>query len=33
MHKTEIETLVAYNFWANDRILNACERIPTDAFT
>lgn len=33
MHKTGIETLVAYNFWANDRILNACERIPTDAFT
>lgn len=33
MRKTDITTLIAYNFWANNRILETCERISTDAFT
>ena len=28
MEKLEIETLVQFNFWANDRILEACEQLP-----
>lgn len=33
MNKTEITTLIHFNFWANDRILNACKRISPDEFT
>jgi uncharacterized damage-inducible protein DinB len=33
MNKSEITTLIDFNFWANDRILNACEHISTDEFT
>ena len=33
MHKTDIETLIAYNFWADNEILNACEHISTAEFT
>lgn len=33
MNKRDIETLVHFNFWANGRILAACERITTDQFT
>lgn len=33
MHKTDISTLIAYNFWADDRILTTCERISPDEFT
>lgn len=32
MHKSDIETLIAYNFWADNEILNACERISTADF-
>jgi uncharacterized damage-inducible protein DinB len=33
MDKADISALIAYNFWANDHILAACERITTDEFT
>jgi uncharacterized damage-inducible protein DinB len=33
MNTSDISTLVHFNFWANDRILAACERISTDEFT
>lgn len=33
MHKKDVETLIAYNFWADNEILNACEQIPPEAFT
>jgi uncharacterized damage-inducible protein DinB len=33
MNKADISALIAYNFWANNRILTACERISTDEFT
>jgi uncharacterized damage-inducible protein DinB len=33
MKKSDISTLVHFNFWANGRILAACERISTDEFT
>jgi len=33
MDKSVFSTLIAYNFWANGRILAACERISADEFT
>ena len=33
VNKSDIATLIHFNFWANDRILAACERISTDEFT
>jgi uncharacterized damage-inducible protein DinB len=33
MHKADISALIAYNFWANDRILTACERLSADEFS
>lgn len=33
MKKSEIATFIHFNFWANERILSACERISTDEFT
>ncbi len=33
MHKTDIETLIAYNFWADNEILSACERLSAADFT
>lgn len=33
MDKADISALVAYNFWANERILRACERLSTEDFT
>jgi uncharacterized damage-inducible protein DinB len=33
MNTTEITTLIRFNFWANDCILAACERLTSDAFT
>ncbi len=33
MDKAALSTLVDYNFWANARILAACERLPAEAFT
>lgn len=33
MHKADISALIAYNFWADDRILTACEQISVDEFT
>lgn len=33
MNKNDIAMLVHFNFWANDRILAACERISADEFT
>lgn len=33
MYKNDITTLIHFNFWANDRILSACERISVDEFT
>ncbi len=32
MNKNDIVTLVHFNFWANDRILAACEHISADEF-
>jgi uncharacterized damage-inducible protein DinB len=32
MDKTALSSLIAYNFWANNRILTTCERIATDEF-
>jgi uncharacterized damage-inducible protein DinB len=33
MNKSEIATLLHFNFWANARILSTCERMSTDEFT
>lgn len=33
MNKSDVSTLIHFNFWANDRILKACERISADQFT
>ena len=33
MDQTDASALIAYNFWANDRILSTCERLPVDDFT
>ena len=33
MNKGEIVTLIHFNFWANERILSACERISNYEFT
>lgn len=33
MHKTDIETLIAYNFWADKEILTACEHLSVADFT
>lgn len=33
MNKRDIIPLVHFNFWANERILTACERISVDEFT
>jgi len=33
MDKADILALIDYNFWANNRILSACERISADEFT
>ncbi len=33
MDQTDISALIAYNFWADDRILSACERLSGDDFT
>lgn len=33
MHKSDIATLIAYNFWADNEILTACERLPLADFT
>lgn len=33
MNKREISRLIHFNFWANDRILAACECISADEFT
>jgi uncharacterized damage-inducible protein DinB len=33
MNKSDIATLIHFNFWANDRILATCERISADEFT
>jgi uncharacterized damage-inducible protein DinB len=33
MHKTDVVTLVAYNFWADREILSACERVSAVDFT
>ena len=33
MHKNDVETLIAYNFWADNEILAACEHISVADFT
>ena len=33
MNKFDISALIAYNFWADERIFEACERITTAEFT
>lgn len=33
MDKTDLSTLIAYNFWANDRLLAMCARVSADDFT
>jgi uncharacterized damage-inducible protein DinB len=33
LDKSDISALIAYNFWADDRILSTCEQITTDEFT
>lgn len=33
MEKSEISALIAYNFWADERILATCEKITTEEFT
>jgi uncharacterized damage-inducible protein DinB len=33
MNKSDIATLIRFNFWANDRILTTCGRISADEFT
>jgi len=32
MNKYDITTLVRFNFWANEKLLAACETLPPDAF-
>lgn len=32
MHKTDIVTLVAYTFWADERVLDACENVSDAEF-
>ena len=32
MHKADISTLIAYNFWADERILATCEHVSPDEF-
>ena len=33
MNKDDISALVRFNFWADDQILSACERVSIDEFT
>jgi uncharacterized damage-inducible protein DinB len=33
MNKPDISALIAYNFWADERIFATCERITTEEFT
>ena len=33
MNKNDISTLIRFNFWANERILAACEHLSSDEFT
>ena len=33
MDKSDLTTFIQFNFWANERILAACERISADQFT
>ncbi|HSM70291.1 MAG TPA: DinB family protein [Anaerolineales bacterium] len=33
MHKSDIVTLVNYTFWADMRVLNACEKVSPEEFT
>lgn len=33
MDRSDLATLIHFNFWANDRILAACEQISSDVFT
>ncbi len=33
MNKDEIFTLIRFNFWANERLLTACEQLTLDEFT
>lgn len=33
MNKSDLATFIHFNFWANERILGACEQISTDEFT
>ena len=33
MYKSEISSLIAYNFWADEQILSACEKITIEEFT
>lgn len=33
MHKADVEILVGYIFWADFKILEACERVPAEDFT
>lgn len=33
MNKADISLLLTYNFWANERILAACDGVSTEAFT
>lgn len=33
MNKSDVSTVIHFNFWANDRILKARERISADQFT
>ncbi len=33
MHKPDLETLIAYHFWADSEILNACELLTFEQFT
>lgn len=33
MDKNTVSTLIKFNYWANERILAACQRITTDEFT
>lgn len=32
MPKSDLSTLIRFNFWANDRILAACKPLPADEF-
>ncbi len=32
MHKSDIVTLVSYMFWADMRVLDACEQVSPEAF-